>query len=146
MKIYKLVKDSEVVYVGRTKLSLSRRKSSGFYNLDQDFVRECEIQLIEETDDRSRERYWIDYYLSIGCKLLNKRNGDYKDYQQHYEEIKRKMRERRGFEPMTKEEKLQKRREYCKKNQEELNRKKREKYANGNSWYHRKKQMHKFFI
>ena len=146
MKIYKLVKDSEVVYVGRTKLTLSRRKSSGFYNLDQDFIRECQIELIEETDDRSRERYWIDYYLSIGCKLLNKRNGDYKDYHHQYDDKKRKMRERRGFTPMTKEEKLQKRREYCKKNREDLNRKKREKYANGDSWYHRKKQSTKTFV
>jgi hypothetical protein len=144
MKIYKLVKDGEVVYVGRTKLSLSRRKSSGFYNIDSSFVKECEIELIEETDDKSRERFWIDYYLSIGCGLLNKRNGDFKDYHHQYEERKRKMRLERDFKPMTKEERLKSRREYYAKTKDRQNQRKRDKYANGDSWYHRKQSTKSF--
>lgn len=138
MKIYKLVKDGQVIYIGRTKLSLNRRKNSNFYKIPREVSMLCEIELIEETDDKSRERYWIDYYLSIGCKLLNKRNGDYKDYQHYYEERKKKMRESRAFKPMTKEQKLAKRRQYYAKNRDKINQKRREKYANGDDWYHRK--------
>jgi hypothetical protein len=64
-KVYKLVKDGNVVYVGVTKLELRRRKSVGYRNNTNglhSIRHECEIILIEETDDVSRERYWIDFY------------------------------------------------------------------------------------
>lgn len=74
-KIYKLIFNGCVVYIGQTKLSLKRRKGSG-YGKYVPFYRECEIELIEETNDVSRERYWIEYYLSQGCPLLNILKGD----------------------------------------------------------------------
>lgn len=78
-KIYKLIhKDLGVVYVGRTKLELEIRKNQGRYrsNLElHKIYKECSIELIEETNDVSRERYWIDEF-SKSYNLLNKRRGD----------------------------------------------------------------------
>ena len=63
-KIYKLVYKGEVVYIGKTKTSLNRRKRAGYHwnEFLQSIRKECEMILIEETDDVSRERYWIDFY------------------------------------------------------------------------------------
>jgi hypothetical protein len=144
MKIYKLVKDGEVVYIGRTKLSLSRRKAGKFYEMNRDFITKCSIELIEETDDKGRERYWIDHYTEIGCNLLNKKGGDFSSAQDSYKHRLNKIKERSTFVPMTKEQKLEKQREYRRRNREEINRKKREKYANGDSWYHRKNKLPNF--
>ena len=91
IKIYKLIRNGEVVYVGKTILTLSRRKAGSYYCMDRQFVKECEIELIEETDDVSRERYWIEFYTKQGCQLRNKRNGDYRDKEQT-KEIRSKLR------------------------------------------------------
>jgi hypothetical protein len=88
IKIYKLVFNDLVVYVGKTELELERRKQLG-YGKNVQFYKECEIELIEETDDVSRERFWIEYYLSIGCPLLNILKGDgldRKEYSKEYYE------------------------------------------------------------
>jgi hypothetical protein len=77
MKIYKLIYDGEIIYVGLTTLSLSRRKGSANYSVPKEIYKKSKIELIEETDNSGRERYWINYYLSIGCNLYNKRGGDY---------------------------------------------------------------------
>jgi len=74
-KIYKLIYEDKVVYVGQTTQKLSRRKH-GDYGKNDEFFKLCDIELIEETNDISREIYWIEYYISIGQPLLNKRNGD----------------------------------------------------------------------
>lgn len=87
MKIYKLIFKGEIVYVGKTKLSLKKRKSSG-YGKNVPFFKECDIELIEETDDDSRERFWISYYLSMGCPLLNKFKGNGFDKKLYYEDNK----------------------------------------------------------
>ena len=74
-KIYKLVYEGEVVYIGKTKTSLSVRKSKKNYNEDvMAILDSCEIILIEETDNVSRERYWINFYGIDN--LLNIRKGD----------------------------------------------------------------------
>lgn len=78
MKIYKIIYNERVIYIGKTKLSLSARHSAGHpyypeYKLGQ-------MELIEETDDSRRERYWIEYYRNIGEPLLNRLNGDGFDY------------------------------------------------------------------
>jgi hypothetical protein len=79
IKIYKLVYRGEVIYVGLTKLTLNRRKNSANYSVPKEIYKESEILLIEETYDPSRERYWIEHFLSIGCTLLNKRNGNHNE-------------------------------------------------------------------
>jgi hypothetical protein len=63
------------VYIGKTKLELDKRKRCG-YGKNVPFYQECEIELIEVTDDVSRERYWIEYYLSIDAPLLNILKGN----------------------------------------------------------------------
>ena len=73
-KVYKLVKEDEVVYVGITiQKYLSSRKAKGYKHIP--FYKECSIELIEETEDISREDYWITYYRSIGFNLLNIKRG-----------------------------------------------------------------------
>lgn len=88
IKIYKLIHNGEIVYVGQTKQKLNTRKAKGYSNVP--FYKECKIELIEETDDVSREKYWIDKLRSEGHPLLNKRDGDtgldYKEYQKEYKE------------------------------------------------------------
>ncbi len=75
-KIYKLVLDGDVMYVGRTKMTLRERKAGGYKYIKGDPLLDSTIELIEETDDISRERYWIKYYREFGSKLYNKRDGD----------------------------------------------------------------------
>jgi hypothetical protein len=74
-KIYKLILNEQVVYVGQTTLSLERRKRGPYRSIDKDIIKLSKIELIEDTDDVSRERYWIKYYIELGYKLYNKENG-----------------------------------------------------------------------
>jgi hypothetical protein len=76
-KIYRLTYDDKTIYVGHTRLPLNRRKNSNNYSVPKEIYKLSKIELIEETQDRSRERYWIEYYMSKGEPLMNKRNGDY---------------------------------------------------------------------
>jgi hypothetical protein len=84
-RIYKLVLDAKVIYIGITTLSLKRRKQ----NLDSskhpnvDMFKRATIELVEETDILSRERYWIDYYLTANEPILNIRLGNGLDYREH---------------------------------------------------------------
>jgi hypothetical protein len=84
-KIYRLLFRGEIVYIGKTKLSLKKRKNMG-YGKNVQFYKECEIELIEETDDESRERFWIEHYLSIGAPLLNIKKGNGLDYERQRKE------------------------------------------------------------
>ena len=88
IKIYTLIYQGQIVYVGQTTMKyLSSRKSSGYGNTVP-FYKECTIHLIEETDDVSRERYWIEKLKKEGHPLLNKEAGasglDKKEYQKEY--------------------------------------------------------------
>lgn len=78
-KIYKLVKDNKVYYVGRTKRSLSIRKSIGLYKRpDVDYIyKTSDIILIEETHDKNRESYWINYYIENGDPIMNIYKNNY---------------------------------------------------------------------
>ena len=63
MKIYKLIYNNEVIYIGKTKQKyLSSCKSSGYPNIPSDISKKSIAELIEETDDIERYNYWIDYY------------------------------------------------------------------------------------
>lgn len=88
-KIYKLIHNDNVVYIGRTKSTLAKRKGWGYKNSPiSSIAKECSIKLIEETDDILRETYWIEYY---GIEsLMNVRKGEVglnkKEYQDIYRE------------------------------------------------------------
>jgi hypothetical protein len=76
-KIYRLVLDGKVVYVGQTTNKyLSQRKAIHHYDKTFERVRESIIELIEVTTDKSREHFWIEFYKNEGCKLFNKYKGD----------------------------------------------------------------------
>ena len=74
-KIYKLIYNGNVVYVGRTKSTLTKRKNWGYKGCGVEHIaKECSIELIEETDDISKEKYWIEHYGIDN--LLNNVNGN----------------------------------------------------------------------
>jgi hypothetical protein len=118
IRIYKLIYDEEVIYVGLTTLTLSRRKSSANYSVPKEIYKLSKIELIEETNDKGRERFWIEHYLKLGAPLMNKRNGNFSNKEQDYLNRREKNRLKRGFEPKTREYKLEKRREWYKLNKE----------------------------
>jgi hypothetical protein len=76
-KIYKLVhSELGVVYVGKTKNTLKRRKSGSYKGTSvENIAKDCSIELIEETNDDTRERFWIEE-LKKDNNLLNKKGGD----------------------------------------------------------------------
>lgn len=93
-KIYKLIWNNRVVYVGQTTQSLIRRKSSGYKGTCVEHIyKECSIELIEETDDVSRERYWIDFYRNEVLNILDGNGFDKKEYLNKWESENKKNRE-----------------------------------------------------
>lgn len=75
-KVYRIINEkNEVIYIGITKQSLKRRLSSGYKFIPKQELRKSSIEEIEETSDYARERYWINYYKSIGCNLYNIQDG-----------------------------------------------------------------------
>jgi len=145
IKIYKLIYEGEVVYIGLTKLKLYRRKGSANYSVPPEIYKLCRIELIEETLDKGRERYWIDFYLKNGAKLFNKRGGDFTDSTQAYEHQKKKSKSRyvkKARLKKTDEEKQQIRKSWYEKNKLKIGEKRRLEYKQGKSWYekHRKKK------
>jgi hypothetical protein len=75
-KIYKLEHPEQgVVYIGRTTLTLKRRMNGGYKGTCVEHIaHECDMILLEETDNLGRERYWIDHYGYDN--LLNIMKGD----------------------------------------------------------------------
>lgn len=130
-KIYKLIYNEEVIYVGLTKLSLSRRKSSSNYSVPKEIYKLSKIELIEETNDKGRERFWVEHYLKLGATLMNKRNGDFSNKEQSYlnnlymHRLRYKLKS--NFKPKTEEEKKETRRKYYELNKEILKEKRRKK-------------------
>lgn len=135
IKIYKLIHNGKIVYVGQTKLKyLSSRKKVG-YGDTVPFYKECKIELIEETDDVSRERYWIDLLRSEGHPLLNKRGGstgldkeegkrEWHKNNKEYKKTEKYKEYHKEYNEKNKEKISEKKKEYYEKNKE----KKREYY------------------
>lgn len=115
-KIYKLIFDNKVIYVGRTIMDLERRKSRKYKFIP--FHRSCNIELIEETYDVSRERHWIQYYKDLGFELLNKYKGDGLDVKEYRDSHKEIMKEYRN---KNKDEYIKYQKEYRKRKKEKLN-------------------------
>jgi hypothetical protein len=91
IKIYKLINldNKQVIYVGITKNTLGKRRSGHIKYMESLGITNFGIKLIEETDDASRERYWIESLRNEGHTLLNKHKGnglDLKEYQKQYRE------------------------------------------------------------
>lgn len=132
IKIYKLIYNEEVIYVGLTKLTLNRRKRSANYSVPKEIYKLSKIELIEETNDKGRERFWIEHYLKLGAPLMNKRNGDFSNKEQAYlnrlEKQNAKNKLKSSFKPKTKEEKSETRRKWYELNKEILKQKRRKYY------------------
>jgi hypothetical protein len=68
-RVYHLLsKSGDIIYVGITTNTLRKRLSGGYTWLD---IEEYDMELIEETEDPTRERYWIEKYTEQGYKLYN---------------------------------------------------------------------------
>ena len=126
-KIYRLILDNKVVYVGQTTQKyLNQRKACHNYNNTFERIIESIIELIEITSDKTRERYWIEYYLSEGCILFNKRKGvtglNYEEYQKEYkEENKEKIKEyKKEYQQENKEKIKENKKEYYQKNKDKI--------------------------
>lgn len=135
-KIYKLVYQGKVVYVGITKTSLERRRNAGYkWNEELHSIKnDCEMVLLEETDDVSRERYWIDFY---GIEnLYNEMKGggmtsmEKKEYMKKYrKENREKHNEQlKEWKKNNREKWLELRREWREKNRDEIRQRDRERY------------------
>lgn len=72
-KIYKFTYNDIVQYVGRTILTLKERRYSGYGN-NTELFKTFNMELIEETYDKTREKYWIQYYRKINPDLYNKQD------------------------------------------------------------------------
>lgn len=76
-KIYRIVYEGEVLYVGKTKRTLKERLKTGFKFIPglESTIHKCQIEVIEETDDASRERFWIEEYKKHNMCWCNTRRG-----------------------------------------------------------------------
>jgi len=139
IKIYKLIYNNEIVYVGKTKFKLTRRIQLGYSTNVEKILKDCSIELIEETTDVSRERYWIEKLRSEGHTLLNKLKGDGLDRKEYYQNNKEKNREYKKeylkkYYQKNKEDINLKRKEYQEKNIENIKEYKKE-------WYLQRKKL-----
>ena len=117
-RIYKLVYNDEIIYIGKTTNDLEIRKKNGYTFIP--FYKDCSIELVEETEDATRESYWIKYYRDQGCNLYNIRSGDGGFNLEEYNETnKEKLQEYRktyysNYNKMNREQLNEYRREYYK--------------------------------
>lgn len=118
-KIYALQKESEIYYVGITKQSLKLRRKTGWkFTGHNDFLKSCYMFVLEETNDKARETFYIQVYRELGHPLLNKVIGDKtKDrksyHRNYYAENKDKCRDlMKNYQETHKEEQRKYRREY----------------------------------
>ena len=137
-KIYKIVDNTnDNIYIGITKKKyLSYRLSQHKYEYKTERGKNCmskeiimngdyKIELIEETDDKLRERYWIQKLNCVNKVIPGRTQDEY--YKDNKEKLIQKSKE--YYEKNT-EKIIQQKREYYKKNTE----KKREYYNYRNSW------------
>jgi len=104
IKIYKIVSpNTDLVYVGKTELRLCDRMkvhkwtAKNTRNCSSKVIFDCgetSIELIEETDDVKRERFWISKLNSCNERKLDYDVQEYKAeyYQENKEEIQKKKR------------------------------------------------------
>jgi hypothetical protein len=128
-KIYRLILDGETVYVGQTIQKLYKRKGEHNHRKTFERVKESIIELIEVTNDITREHFWIDYYLNKGCILFNKRKGAtglnyeeykkskyWKEYMQEYQKTEKHKEYKKKYREENKEKIKKSMKEYYQKN------------------------------
>ena len=115
MKIYKIIDNTNGnIYIGKTTQSLKRRLShhKSHKNCSSREIiknRDYRIELIEETDDESRERYWIENSNCINEQIPGRTDKEYyRDNKDKIQEYQRKKYEK------NKEKKKDNMREYRK--------------------------------
>ena len=121
-KIYKLTHNTlGTVYVGRTTKSFKRRRNTG-YRCNPELMKiidDCEYILIENTNDKQREAYWIEKLINDGVKLLNKykNNYDEKKYEKEYYENNKEniVKKQLDYQELNKDKLKEYRREYYRK-------------------------------
>jgi hypothetical protein len=116
-KIYKLIHNGVVVYVGRTKQSLKRRKQFGYKSnaAVQAIYKQCDIELIEETNDVSREDYWVQHYKDTVFNMKRGERGlSYKEWhKEYYQDNKEKRQEQVNEYYQANKEKINQYRREC---------------------------------
>ena len=96
-KIYKIIDNTnDNIYVGSTRQKLlSTRLAIHKYRKNcraYEIIKNCDykIQLIEETEDKSRERYWIETTENcINKNIPCRTKEEIKEYQRKYQKIYR---------------------------------------------------------
>lgn len=69
--IYKLEFECIPIYVGITKQNLAKRKTGGWPKIPNEILTKCVLIEIEQTEDKTREYYWIKKYIGDGYSLYN---------------------------------------------------------------------------
>ncbi len=74
-RIYQIKHNDEIIYVGCTTLSLDKRKKNGYKYITKSILNNSNIELLEETTDKTRERYYILKFRNEGYPLVNIQKG-----------------------------------------------------------------------
>ena len=129
-RVYALQDGLDIVYVGITQDTLQNRWKSGWKHTKKNkyLKKNCTMYLLEETDDRTREHFYIQIFTELGHPLINIKgktkpkpknhmNDKTKDYMKsYYETNKEKCRElMKNYQQTHKEEQRAYRREYYRK-------------------------------
>ncbi len=131
-KIYKIMnEESQIIYIGSTTNTLIKRKYLHDYQAKLPNIKSCKMVLIQTTNDKSREDFWIDYYKSMGCLLFNK-NRAVKD-----NSVNKKVKKEKTEEQKLKIKQYLKR--YCFENKEQRR-------DNKNKWYSKNKDKVKEYV
>ena len=130
-KIYKIVDNTNGdVYIGRTKQKLKRRlanhRSPNNTCISREIIEngDYEIMLIEETDDKTRERYYIENTECINRVIPGRTQEEW-----HKENKERKRAKEKAWWQENREKENEKQRQRYAENREEYNEKARQRYA-----------------
>ena len=107
-KIYKIVDNTNGnVYIGITTQTLKRRLSNHRCSANTCISREIikngdyKIELIEETDDNTRERYWIENINCINITIPGRTQKEWREdnrdkYRKNYKEYNKKNKDKKA--------------------------------------------------
>jgi hypothetical protein len=131
------IKKGDIIYIGITSKTLGNRLS-GHKSEHINWPDKININLIENTNDKSRESFYIDFFKKMGCNLLNKNNGIRPNIEKKSkltdEQKKERLKEYRKTYYLKNKEKLNdKMKLYQEKNKEKLKEYRREYYKQYNS-------------
>jgi len=119
LKIYRIVDNTNGnIYIGKTTQTLKKRLSNHKYDKDcvsRDIIKngDYRMELIEITEDESRERYYIENIDCINHNIPGRTQKEY--YEKHNNKILQKKKE---YYQNNREEILQNKKEYREKNRD----------------------------